>query len=94
MVVWAPLPWLWHEKPDGQFMMSIGNLGMFPKLPGDWGRIKKMDVRAVSGNVYWALTPSPSAVTMQTFLGAARRRNMRVEDMIAEFDRERVLFRK
>lgn len=96
MTVWAPLPWVWHDKPDGGVLLAMANLGILDKCPGDWSRMRTSarNIRAVSGNVYWVLCRTPGIEPLKQFLASARRRHVTTEDMIAEFDRKRVLFRK
>ena len=33
---WAPLPWLWHEEPDGETLTAMYHIGYLKLCPGAW----------------------------------------------------------
>jgi len=94
LTVWAPLPWVWHENPDGGALLAMANLGILEKCPGDWPRVRTRNIAAISGNVYWVLCRTAGIEPLKQFLEMSRRQHLTTMDMIAEFDRKRVLFRK
>jgi hypothetical protein len=99
----APLPWVSHEKPSGEFILAMHGIGLLQRWPGEWKHwepsyITSMFVGSVGANrntpIYGALWGQISERPMMDYLRSVQKQCANRAEFMQKMNDRHVLFPK